>query len=290
MTPPPKAPNHDANVDYLRREIGRLSNQFIDLAGRLVTIKRENESLREEFEKIASRLQSMERSNDGTPEGSPQAPTVKPIPANPSSPTDDEIERHILYELYNKTCWNGKHTSQEHLRRGYMAKVEHRQVWAALNRLRNEGIVLPHGKSAEEQYSLNPEKAATIYRRLGIPSRCELAPTTSNQHERERQDMGTSSVARQAAEFVDLGQYKNTVRGVKESISSLSQGITALSSEVADSKRFVTDLEEKLKGRQAALEGRLQRIEESFDRTSTSTPLSFGDGKDAPRLVSEGGQ
>lgn len=273
MTPPSKVQASERDIDYLRGENGRLSNAMNEVSSKFDVTRREVSALREGLDQLKEKVASieMEVSMDPCPDG--QDPlAIKPVPRDPSNPTDEEIRKHVLYELFHKNCWNGKHTSQEHLRRGYMAKVEHRRIRVAISQLRTQGLILAHGKSAEEHYSLNAERAAAVYGELGIPSRNGIPLVTSKQSDGGADATIAGPREKRSEGYVGLGQFGNTVRTLRESLHCAIQGVSQLSREVVSLTQGQNEIASGLGARVDAMEKKLQAVELSLP--SRVTPLS----------------
>lgn len=291
MTSPSKLQARDIDADYIRGEIGRLSNDLVEVSSKTDMTRKEVSGLKGELGQLRENVASLEEEDslDSCPE-SEHPLAIRPVPQDPSHPTDEEIRMHVLYELYRKNSWNGKHTSQENLRRGYLARTEHRRVWEAINHLRAQGLILAHGKSAEEHYSLNPELASEVYRELGIPPRTRNTRVTLNQTFGKGGVAPMDQARKETETYVRLGHFKNTVAGLKESLDSANRGVSQLGQEIARLKKAETELADELSARTDAIEQRLHAIETHLFSRVTSAPISSKDETWEPPNGSEGQQ
>lgn len=147
----------------------------------------------------------------------------KPVPADPANPTDEEIVQKIVYQLHQLRCYGGKHTSGEHFGSGYTAKVPEKRIRQAVKTLLARDILRKHPKDPPH-YSLNSDMKGEIAAILGVPGRDietveddePVVGATGRKNGNGRAADGES--------YVELGNYENTVRGLKDRLDALQRG------------------------------------------------------------------
>ncbi len=145
----------------------------------------------------------------------------KPVPADEANPTDEEIERQIVYQLHQQKWYGGRHTSGEHFRTGYLAKVPERRIREAVKSLLGKGILRRHAKTPE-QYSLNTERKPQIAAILGVPDRdFEVGEADEEAGSGASPRTNGAAATRGNDRFVERGSFENTLRGLKERLESL---------------------------------------------------------------------
>lgn len=282
MTHPEKGLPSDSNLASPKEEIGRLAEGLARLHGALEDAKIETGAVAAEVRSVASRLARLERTEPrGSRQGWVQPSASKPVPVDPANPTVGEIRRHILYHLYRTDCWNGKHTSGEHLRRGYMSRIEQRRVREEIQQLQSEGLLIPHGKSADEHYSLNPQEAQRIYRELGISIRATLDGRNSSPLWDNPASTTESAKRGQLPTFVEMGRFENTVRSLRSSVDEGGRTARALGEGLVAQSRACKEACSRLESRISQLESRLEAVEQRIPTQSigfSGRPVDEGAG------------
>jgi hypothetical protein len=240
---------------------------------------------------LTSRLGNLEREDQASRGSGSRRPwPIRPAPVDSKNPTEEEIRDHILNQLYQTGCWNGKHTSGHYLARGYLDKVEHRRVEEVIKGLRSQGILLVHGKSPDEHFSLNPGQASWIYRRLGIPGR-EAGVST-----RPLQARGASKPSERASdrgsspEYVEVGRFENSVRSIRCAIEQDGRTLGHLSEQLEHSLRDSSVGSARLEGRLNDLERRLEVLERLMLAQRKGFTDHPGTSGEAGRTAEEAGQ
>jgi hypothetical protein len=226
MTSLEPTPHPNSDLSIVRRETRRLGEELMRLQIALADARKDSAAAKQAVSALASKLTKLERASQSAGNADdPRPSAIKPVPLNADKPDPREVRRHVLYELYKKGCWSGKHTSGEHLRRGYLQKVERRLVWEVIHQLRSEGLLAAHGKSAEEHFSLNPARANEIYEELGIPPR----DTRTEQPESDIEASSDKTDGRngRSGEGVSKGTFQHTVDSIRDRIEALEAGSSA---------------------------------------------------------------
>jgi hypothetical protein len=265
-----KGPPSDPNLAALTEEMRRFTDGLARLQTAVKDARSETGTLTGEVRSLASRVARLDRAvPKGLQQDSDQSSASKPVPADPANPTSEEIRRHILYQLYRTDCWNGKHTSREHLRRGYMSRVEQRRVWEVIQQLQSEGALIPHGKSPDEHYSLNPQVAQRIYRELGISQRTSTAETGQSPPSEDPSASIARAECRQLPTFVEVGRFENTARSLRTSIEEVGRAASGLSERLAGQSRAFNEVGSRVECRISLLEGRLEALEQRPNAQNT---------------------
>lgn len=80
--------------------------------------------------------------------------------------TDEQLEALILYKLFNRRCWGGKHTSFENLKKGIkisdLGKEGLKRVDRACKELIRGGLILTKPTHYGLEVSLNPRMSDEI--------------------------------------------------------------------------------------------------------------------------------
>ena len=79
-------------------------------------------------------------------------------------PTDEEIKAHILFKLYWKRYWGGKHTALESVKKGIPKHLGGRYIDMATELIK-EGLINIKPTSYGPQISLNPKHRGEIIER-----------------------------------------------------------------------------------------------------------------------------
>jgi predicted nucleic acid-binding Zn-ribbon protein len=175
------------------------------------------------FDDLASRISSAEADLRALKAAARAAlgAIPKPVPVDASNPTDEEIQRQIVYQLHQTKCYGDKHTSGEHFRGGYHAKLPQKRIDAAIKALYGRGILRRHAKTPE-QYSLNADAKPLIAAILGVPDR-DFGEDESQDYgiiARGARSNGTPA-SKDDDRFVERGPFENTVRVLRERLESL---------------------------------------------------------------------
>lgn len=261
MTPNTGAAPHEVHSSPLA-DLATLSGEVSRLAGLVATMRGAEGASKHELRSLTVRLEKLERESRARMDSdSRQSWQARPAPIDPENPTDGEIRIHIVNQLYQTGCWNGKHTSGVHLGRGHLARVESRRVEAAIKGLRSEGILLAHGKSPDEHFSLNPEGSSQIYRMLGIPVRGRAqtprAPLV-------RDVSGASDGVQDSdvsPEYVDVGRFENSLRSLRPGLDQDGRALGRLSESLELHLRAFSEYSVRLEGCLNRLESRLEVLE-----------------------------
>lgn len=128
-------------------------------------LRRRMKDLTAQVEEVRQQAREWKRSLTQDLRGVP-----KPVPRDPEHPTEDEIEREVVHQLYQKNCWGAKYGQYEKLKRGYNSRASDRDVRAAVRRLEDKRWIALYPKDTD-QFRLNPAKAEEIYEFLGVPRR-----------------------------------------------------------------------------------------------------------------------
>lgn len=283
MTAPEKGSTSDPNLARLKEEMGGLTAGLARLQTAVKDARSETGAVIAEVRSLASRFARLERAVPReSQQGWNQPSASKPVPADPANPTTEEIRRHILYQLHRADCWNGKHTSGEHLCRGYMSRVEQRRVREVIQKLQSEGALVPHGKSPDEHYSLNPQAAQRIYRELGISQRTSPARGNPRTPLEDPAPTNARPECGQLPTFVEVGRFENSIRSLRTSIEECGREASYLSERLLGQSRACNEVSSRLESRISQLESRLEALEE---RTPPESPGVFQrpvDEGDAP--------
>jgi len=81
-----------------------------------------------------------------------------------AEPTDEEIKNHILFKLYWRRYWGGKHTALESVKKGIPTHLSGRYLDMA-EELIKEGLIISKPTSYGLQISLNPRCREEIIER-----------------------------------------------------------------------------------------------------------------------------
>lgn len=194
-----------------RDAIAGLRKLFDDLASRVIVAESDLRAL-----KAASRA--------------PMGAIPKPVPLNLSSPTDEEIERQIVYQLHQLRCYGGKHASGEHFGSGYLGKVPEKRIRDAVKSLTGVGVLRKHPKTPPH-YSLNADQRGRIAEILGVPGRdLQVGEAEDGVSEADlSRANGDEGVAGNDA-YVERGTFENTIRGLRDRLDALERGQRGLHS------------------------------------------------------------
>jgi len=264
--PPRERPDASGNLAALTAEVSKLARTVSAMQASEATVMQEVRSLTIRLGKLERETRAARGSD------APRPWPTRPAPIDPKNPTEDEIRDHILNQLYQTGCWNGKHTSGQHLARGYLDKVEHRRVEEVIKGLRSQGILLAHGKSPDEHFSLNPGRASWVYQRLGIPERERGEPP------RPFQARGASAPSERATdrnsspEYVEVGRFENSVRSIRSALEQDGRTLCHLSQQLERGLRDCSGDSARLDGRLNDLERRMQLLERSMLAKRTDSP------------------
>jgi regulator of replication initiation timing/uncharacterized coiled-coil protein SlyX len=276
MTPSPSTDQLQKDLASLRNESARLRQEVGKLSEGLTGLRKEIGSVRQSLGQLTESQSLINKEIQMLREvAESDGPGVAvPVPADRNHPTDSEIRKHVLYHLYRTACWAGKHTSEEYLFKGHMAKVDRTHIWEVLKKLRADELLMPHGKSAEEQFSLNPKKSAQIYTELGIPPRNTI---TRNGIDKKPESKtiscnGTNREPDPGSMFVERGTFENTVRNLRERVESEENSVSELSRNMAQQSCALASLTERVDSLEATLAPQTQNhgLVEPETRTNAS--------------------
>jgi len=84
--------------------------------------------------------------------------------------SDEQLQALILYKLFNRRCWDGKHASFENLKRGIkisdLGKEGLKRVDLAGKELIREGLILTKPTHYGLEVSLNPRMSDEIVAKI----------------------------------------------------------------------------------------------------------------------------
>lgn len=192
----------------------------------------------------------------------------KPFPKDPDHPTDEEVEREIIHQLYQKNCWGNKYGQYEKLKRGYNGKASDRQVRAAVQRLQEKRWILIYAKDTD-QFRLNPARAEDIYRFLGVPDRAaEFAEDT-----REELAEPAALTKRDLEEAMDgvatRTDIERVVAPLRQKINTLEER-APISVPVVEAALTRSNELTEIKGLLRGLQGELNRVKKLAEDTASA--------------------
>lgn len=193
----------------------------------------------------------------------------KPVPVDTERPTDQEVEREIIHQLYQKNCWGNKYGQYEKLKRGYNSKASDRQIRAAVQRLQEKRWILIYAKDTD-QFRLNPARAEDVYRFLGVADRAaeQLAEET-----RDELEEPASLTKRDLDQAIDglatRADVERLVAPLRQKVSALEdrapQALPAVEASSARSGELA-----EIKGMLKGLQGELNRIKKLAEDTASA--------------------
>lgn len=211
--------NLEKTVQGIEWELGKLRKLQSGGEGEIASLKFQVSALTHRLDPVEAQLRAIKRASVPT-----EGPS--PVPADPEDPTEAEARRIILDQLHKNEYWGGRHTSGEHFCRGYLAKVSRSWILGGVvRRLVKDGLLLAHGKSADEHYSLNRAKANEIYEELGISPRDTRTESLGGKGEGPHESISGRNGKK--PEAVSKGTFIHTVDTFRERIESVEAGLSA---------------------------------------------------------------
>lgn len=237
------------------------------LRGEAGDIRRSVKDLGAQIEDVRKQTLAWRRKENQDLRGVP-----KPVPKDPDHPTDEEIEREVIHQLYQKNCWGNKYGQYEKLKRGYNSKASDRQVRAAVQRLQEKRWILIYAKDTD-QFRLNPARAEDVYRVLGVADRAadQLAEETRDELDepggvtKRDLDQAVSGLATRA-------DVERLVAPLRQKVSALEDrpASAAVPLPIPDAATHRNADLAEIKGLLRGLQGELNRVKKLAEDTASA--------------------
>lgn len=234
------------------------------LRGEAGDIRRSIKDLTAQVEDIRKQTLAWRRSQTQDLRGVP-----KPTPKDPDRPTDEEIEREIVHQLYQKDCWGNKYGQYEKLKRGYNSKASDRQVRAAVQRLQEKRWIIIYAKDTD-QFRLNPARAEDIYQFLGVPDRAAAQLAEETRDELEAPDALTKRDLEEAMDGVPTRvDIDRILTPIRQKLNALDER-PAISVPVVEQPSARSSELTEVKGTLRGLQGEINRIKKLAEETAAA--------------------
>jgi len=257
----------DAVADRLRDQLK--DEVAAETKGRLTKIEQRLSTLSEKLGELKVDYRRAGAGEDIRPTDTPEKPTL----AEGEEPDEAFIARKILHQLYTLDKWKHTHTSGEKFAQGYLNGVPDAEIQAVVDELVANNVLLAHGKRPDEEYSLNPDRAADIYQVLGIDR------DHDSNHDREAEpdtaasadagepgstDNGEASPTHgDEAPWVEEGTFENTIRSLREDLDALRSSRNRQGGLSKGAKRKLEAIDDRvgeLEGRASGLQAQLTKL------------------------------